>query len=143
MQQRSRRPQITTSGGYSPRAKHRIIEQARKSQRLIDDGYRTQYVAGQVDAYGIVLLQLVQPSAGRSGGWSASLLYRSLARGRWLIVHASCLRDSRGQPAQTAVVIEPAKASQMASIREHPRSLVGPRPPATPGRSTGLSSAQR
>jgi len=36
--------------------------------------------------------------------------------GRWLIVHASCLRDSRGKPAHTAVVIEPAKASQMASI---------------------------
>ncbi|ADB30592.1 transcriptional regulator, LuxR family [Kribbella flavida DSM 17836] len=36
--------------------------------------------------------------------------------GRWLVFHASCLRDADGAPRQTAVVIEPAKASEVAAL---------------------------
>jgi DNA-binding CsgD family transcriptional regulator len=36
--------------------------------------------------------------------------------GRWLVFHASCLRDTDGELGNTAVVIEPAKASEIAPI---------------------------
>jgi DNA-binding NarL/FixJ family response regulator len=36
--------------------------------------------------------------------------------GRWLVVHGSCLHDERGEPGTTAVVIEPAQASEIAPI---------------------------
>jgi DNA-binding CsgD family transcriptional regulator len=36
--------------------------------------------------------------------------------GRWLVCHASCLRDANGTIGNTALVIEPAKASEIAPI---------------------------
>lgn len=36
--------------------------------------------------------------------------------GRWLICHASCLHDEAGSPTQTAVIIEPAKPSEIAAM---------------------------
>jgi DNA-binding CsgD family transcriptional regulator len=36
--------------------------------------------------------------------------------GRWLVCHASCLRDASGMIRNTALVIEPAKASEIAPI---------------------------
>lgn len=36
--------------------------------------------------------------------------------GRWLVCHASCLRDANGRIGNTALVIEPAKASEVAPI---------------------------
>ena len=36
--------------------------------------------------------------------------------GRWLVCHASCLRDASGEFGSTALVIEPAKASEIAPI---------------------------
>jgi DNA-binding CsgD family transcriptional regulator len=36
--------------------------------------------------------------------------------GVWLMMHASCLRDASGEASQTALVIEPAKASDVAPI---------------------------
>jgi DNA-binding CsgD family transcriptional regulator len=41
---------------------------------------------------------------------------RSSASGRWLVCHASCLRDPDGAIGNTALVIEPAKASEIAPI---------------------------
>ena len=38
------------------------------------------------------------------------------ASGRWLSVHASCLRTPSGQPSPTALTIEPAKSAQIAPI---------------------------
>lgn len=38
------------------------------------------------------------------------------ASGRWLSVHASCLRSPNGDPGPTAVTIEPAKSAQLAPI---------------------------
>lgn len=47
----------------------------------------------------------------------------ALARGRtrtrmgvWLLLHASCLRGPDGEPTQTALIIEPAKASDVAPL---------------------------
>jgi DNA-binding CsgD family transcriptional regulator len=37
-------------------------------------------------------------------------------RGRWLVCHASSLRNADGEPGNTALVIEPAKSSEMAPI---------------------------
>lgn len=36
--------------------------------------------------------------------------------GRWLVCHASCLRDAAGVPSQTAVVVETATAADVASL---------------------------
>jgi DNA-binding CsgD family transcriptional regulator len=41
---------------------------------------------------------------------------RSTASGRWLVCHASCLRDAEGRIGNTALVIEPAKASEIAPL---------------------------
>jgi DNA-binding CsgD family transcriptional regulator len=38
------------------------------------------------------------------------------ASGRWLVCHASCLRDPEGDLGNTALVIEPAKSSEIAPI---------------------------
>jgi DNA-binding NarL/FixJ family response regulator len=38
------------------------------------------------------------------------------ANGRWLVFHASCLRSADGEIEQTALVIEPAHASEIAPI---------------------------
>ena len=38
------------------------------------------------------------------------------ASGRWLVVHASCLRGANGHPGPTALTIEPAKSAQIAPI---------------------------
>jgi DNA-binding CsgD family transcriptional regulator len=47
---------------------------------------------------------------------SARARMRSSASGRWLVCHASCLRDADGRIGNTALVIEPAKASEIAPI---------------------------
>ncbi len=41
---------------------------------------------------------------------------RSNATGRWLVCHAACLRDADGGAGNTALVIEPAQASEIAPI---------------------------
>jgi DNA-binding CsgD family transcriptional regulator len=41
---------------------------------------------------------------------------RSRATGRWLVFHATCLRDADGDIGNSALVIEPASASQVAPI---------------------------
>jgi DNA-binding CsgD family transcriptional regulator len=41
---------------------------------------------------------------------------RSSASGRWLVCHASCLRDAGGELADTALTIEPAAAAEIAPI---------------------------
>jgi len=41
---------------------------------------------------------------------------RSTTPGRWLVCHASCLRDADGRIGDTALVIEPATASEIAPI---------------------------
>jgi DNA-binding CsgD family transcriptional regulator len=51
---------------------------------------------------------------GRDRG-PASARLRS-ASGRWLAVHASCLRGPAGEPGPTALTIEPAKSAQIAPI---------------------------
>jgi DNA-binding CsgD family transcriptional regulator len=47
---------------------------------------------------------------------SARARIRSRATGRWLVCHASCMRDASGELGNTALVIEPAKASEIAPI---------------------------
>jgi DNA-binding CsgD family transcriptional regulator len=47
---------------------------------------------------------------------SARARIRSRSTGRWLVCHASCLRDANGGIGDTALVIEPAKASEIAPI---------------------------
>jgi DNA-binding CsgD family transcriptional regulator len=41
---------------------------------------------------------------------------RSAATGRWLVCHASCMTDAEGEIGNTALVIEPAKGSEVAPI---------------------------
>ena len=41
---------------------------------------------------------------------------RSCATGRWLVFHASCLRHSGGEIGNTALIVGPANASEVAPI---------------------------
>jgi DNA-binding CsgD family transcriptional regulator len=52
---------------------------------------------------------------GRQHGQARARL-RSPASGRWIVCHASCLRGPSGEIGNTALVIEPAKASELAPI---------------------------
>ncbi|MQA72749.1 MAG: LuxR family transcriptional regulator [Solirubrobacterales bacterium] len=54
-------------------------------------------------------------AAGRDGR-PARVRMRSRASGRWLVCHASCLRDANGAIGDTALVIEPAEAAEIAPI---------------------------
>ncbi|UFS96720.1 helix-turn-helix domain-containing protein [Nocardia huaxiensis] len=56
-------------------------------------------------------------TAGRARltGGSTRIRIRSVT-GRWLVCHASCLRDAEGRPGATAMVIEPAKPSEIAAL---------------------------
>jgi DNA-binding CsgD family transcriptional regulator len=47
---------------------------------------------------------------------SARARIRSRATGRWLVCHASCLRDADGSLGNTALVIEPAQVAEIAPI---------------------------
>jgi DNA-binding CsgD family transcriptional regulator len=47
---------------------------------------------------------------------SARARIRSAASGRWLVCHASCMRDAGGELGHTALAIEPAKGSEVAPI---------------------------
>ena len=61
-----------------------------------------------------VLARAHAVAAGRDRGPTSARL-RS-ASGRWLAVHASCLRTPDGEPGPVAVVVEPAKSAQIAPI---------------------------
>ncbi|CAM3802671.1 helix-turn-helix transcriptional regulator [Kibdelosporangium persicum] len=62
--------------------------------------------------------------------------------GRWLVFHASCLRDANGTPAQTVVVIEPAKATEVASLLTAAYGLTDREVEITQLIARGLSTAQ-
>jgi DNA-binding NarL/FixJ family response regulator len=47
---------------------------------------------------------------------SARARIRSRAGRRWLVCHASCLRNADGELGDTALVIEPAQASEVAPL---------------------------
>ena len=53
-------------------------------------------------------------AAGRDRGPTSARLHS--ASGRWLAVHASCLRTPTAQPGPVAVIVEPAKSAQIAPI---------------------------
>ena len=54
--------------------------------------------------------------AGEPGRRTARVRMRSGASGRWLVCHASCLRDADGRIGATSLVIEPAKSAEIAPI---------------------------
>lgn len=62
--------------------------------------------------------------------------------GQWLVFHATCMRDADGSPTQTAVVIEPAKASDVASLLTAAYGLTDRELEITQLIARGLSSAQ-
>lgn len=59
--------------------------------------------------------QAVAIKDGRAQG-PASARLRALTSGRWLVIHASCLRGTDGGAGMTALTIEPAKSAQIAPI---------------------------
>jgi DNA-binding CsgD family transcriptional regulator len=61
-----------------------------------------------------VVARAVAVHEGRDRGPAAARI-RSLS-GRWLAIHASCLRTPDGTPGPTALTIEPAKSAQIAPI---------------------------
>jgi DNA-binding CsgD family transcriptional regulator len=62
-----------------------------------------------------VLMRARAIAEGRDHGRARARL-RSGATGRWLVFHASCLRHAGGEIGNTALVVEPANASEVAPI---------------------------
>lgn len=79
-------------------------------------------IAGDIggeEAFGVRLPMIAVSTFVRAradGGRTARARLRSSATGRWLVCHATCLRDVDGGAGNTALVIEPAKASEIAPI---------------------------
>ncbi|KOX21534.1 LuxR family transcriptional regulator [Saccharothrix sp. NRRL B-16348] len=62
--------------------------------------------------------------------------------GRWLLFHSSCLRDADGTPTQAAVVVEPAKAADIAPLLTAAYGLTERELEITQLVARGLSTAQ-
>lgn len=77
---------------------------------------------------------------GRDRG-PATVRLRS-ASGRWLSVHASCLRGADGKPGPTALTIEPAKSAQIAPIIVEAYCLTPREQEITRGVSRGLTNQE-
>ena len=77
---------------------------------------------------------------GRDRG-PASARLRS-ASGRWLSVHASCLRGADGEPGPTALTIEPAKSAQIAPIIVEAYCLTPREQEITRGVARGLANQE-
>ncbi len=77
-------------------------------------GESWQTVPLSMTAVYAVVARAVAVAEGRERG-PASVRLRA-ASGRWLLVHASALRNPMGGPAPIAVTIEPAKSAQIAPI---------------------------
>jgi DNA-binding CsgD family transcriptional regulator len=78
---------------------------------------------GKVSASGVALPVVVAAALMRARAiaeerdhGSARARLRSRASGRWLVCHASCLRDPDGRIGDTALAIEPAKAAEITPI---------------------------
>lgn len=78
-------------------------------------------------------------AAGRANG-PASVRLRT-STGRWLALHASCMRDSQGRPGHIAVVIEPANSAQIAPIIVEAYNLTPREQQITQAVAKGLSNA--
>ena len=70
---------------------------------------------GRLPLFVIATLTRARAIAAERAGGAARARIHSQA-GRWLVCHASCLRNADGTPGDTALVIEPAKASEVAPI---------------------------
>ena len=77
---------------------------------------------------------------GRERGPATARLRSSV--GRWLSVHASCLRGPDGKPGPTALTIEPAKSAQIAPIIVEAYCLTPREQEITRGVSRGLSNQE-
>ncbi len=77
----------------------------------------------QTDIFGVRLPMVVAGTVARARAVAeerdhrpARARVRSRASGRWLVCHASCMRNTNGELGDTALVIEPAKAAEIAPI---------------------------
>jgi DNA-binding CsgD family transcriptional regulator len=77
---------------------------------------------------------------GRDRGPASARL--RLASGRWLSVHASCLRGADGGPGPTALTIEPAKSAQLAPIIVEAYGLTAREQEITRAVARGLSNQE-
>jgi DNA-binding CsgD family transcriptional regulator len=77
---------------------------------------------------------------GRDRGPASARLRSS--SGRWLSVHASCLRGADGRPGPTALTIEPSKSAHIAPIIVEAYGLTAREQEITRGVSRGLSNQE-
>jgi DNA-binding CsgD family transcriptional regulator len=89
--------------------------------------------------YGVIA-RAVAVSEGRELGPSTARM--RAASGRWLTVHASCLRGRDGRTGPTAVTIEPAKSTQIAPIIVEAYNLTAREQEITRAVARGLSNAE-
>jgi DNA-binding CsgD family transcriptional regulator len=72
--------------------------------------------AGDHDTFSLPLPMVAAGTLMRARATATARARLRSATGRWLVFHASCLRDANGEIEQTALVIEPAQASEVAPI---------------------------
>jgi DNA-binding CsgD family transcriptional regulator len=83
----------------------------------LESSYRLHDPVLGLDVPNEVTVAAQKARAGTPGGVAAATRTRTRTRsGVWLLIHASCLRGADGTAADAAVVIEPAKASEIAPL---------------------------
>jgi DNA-binding NarL/FixJ family response regulator len=93
----------------------------------------------------LILAQVAHARAAERGAAGGPCATRTRARthtGGWLLIHASCLRGADGAPGHTAVVVEPAKASEVAPLIVEAYELTAREVDVTRALARGLSTVE-
>jgi DNA-binding CsgD family transcriptional regulator len=93
----------------------------------------------------VVAAQVARARGADPGAAAAPCATRTRARtrtGAWLLIHASCLRGADGAPGHTAVVVEPAKASEVAPLIVEAYELTAREVDVTRALARGLSTVE-
>lgn len=123
-------------------ASGRLLSLDDQAERLFAEIAGTQWAALPLPMTAIyaIVARATAIQAGTDRGPAASRV-RS-ACGRWLSVHASCLRGTGGEPGPIALTIEPAKSAQIAPIIVEAYSLTPREQEITRAVARGLSNPE-
>jgi DNA-binding CsgD family transcriptional regulator len=85
---------------------------------------------------------MISAQSARAAGSGATRTRARTRTGAWLLIHASCLRGADGAHGHTAVVVEPAKASEVAPLIVEAYELTAREVDVTRALSRGLSTVE-
>jgi DNA-binding CsgD family transcriptional regulator len=97
-------------------ADNRLVSATAEAIAWFDDLESIHRVPDPVLGHGVPSEVVVAAQGARARGGAATRTRARTRGGVWLLIHASCLQGADGAAAHSAVVIEPAKASEVAPL---------------------------